>query len=109
MARADTGGASIECHVMMRIEITWSPAILTPLEQPFSFWAGPCPLPVIPAGLPAGRQGSPESRHRDVNLNRSQDPKQASITPMATFLGGLNAALQGRTGKAYAKMRMTGR
>jgi|GEM_PF-3266780 len=78
MVRADAGGASIECHVMMYIEITWSPPILTPLEQPFILGRTLDPSPSF-------RQGSPESRHRDVNLNRPKDPKQASITPMATL------------------------
>jgi hypothetical protein len=34
--------------------------------------------------FPSFRQGTPESSHRDVNLNRPTDPNQASITPMAT-------------------------
>jgi hypothetical protein len=44
---------------------------------------------------PSFRQGPPESRHRDVNLNRPTDPKRASITPMAALSGVLNAALEG--------------
>ncbi len=34
---------------------------------------------------PSFRQGPPESSHRDVNLNRSKDPNQASITPIAAL------------------------
>ena len=40
------------------------------------------PKPWLP---PSFRQGPPESSHRDVNLNRSKDPNQASIAPLAAL------------------------
>ncbi len=35
-----------------------------------------------PGYSPSFRQGAPEARHRDVNLNRPKDPNQASIAPV---------------------------
>jgi hypothetical protein len=46
---------------------------------------GLIPGPTLSGRPAAGRQGTPESSHRDVNLNWPKDLNQAPITPTAAL------------------------